>query len=931
MKISNASKKVLASALSAAMVVAFAPAVALAEVHEGDTVTVKFDTTGLTLAEGSSAISDQVVKVGRTKNEITLKSDTFTGHVYNDASGNEVTWGTSVASGNVKTGDLTLENIVASAVVNGSTITLKPVAAASAVKATAVTCAQEAAEDTTAKTALAFEVKNTTTAGYTAVLKKDGAEISRVAVDGSATSVEFKTVSKNAETLNGQFASSLYGAGKFSVDFVNAKGEVVGTQDAEVTDVTLTGIFKVKGTARAGQSIKAVVGQGIAGQLTAAYEAGVDVVANKTTDDDASEAVAYAADGEDVVYIENDGKPTPRYTFYDGTDVTSGMALTAVYGVAPSAQLGYEGGKLKLTIKDGYGEDAIGSSAFSAAKADIELTGAVSRTLTGEKVSSYEHGDEIYVFGTAGAPAGTYEVKVKITYGSDSDEKTVECSAKAVLAKVTFEGAYGTAPKANTVINDGSLDAYKLGDGKDMGSLSADDLKHVTKFCGWSLDGTTLVTSADKIAADATSVTLKAVYHTVAETYKPAYSYADKTLTLSTDKGDGYELQFSTDSLHYNKYAGPVAVADPTLAANKDKEYYAKVVNSANADLNSAVLELIASYTTAENAKTWAAAVVANATSDSTKTAPKYYGDALETAAADAQAAINAIGYAESEDFAAALLTQQKKVLADIAAYEKAQIDAYAAGVADEDGNVKKANETQVAAAKAAVDQVIADVDVLTGSDTKVKTAGEYKLDGDSAAKKQQGAKLKDTFSSTDASVLVAAITKATTDLAASATTYAKADVDAAAAVTAQLEAAKDATAAKAALEAYQALTDTQKALVSADALKAAHTIVDAQAVIDEQDQAAVKYCNSTKTKTVKLAKKAKKTAKKFSVKWNSKVSESGNKVTYKKKSGSAKVTVSANGKATLKKGVKKGTYKAKVKVSCGNATRTVTAKFIVK
>ena len=930
MKISNASKKVLASALSAAMVVAFAPAVALAEVHEDDTVTVKFDTTGLTLAEGSSAISDQVVKV-TGNNEITLKPDTFTGHVYNDASGKEVTWGTSVASGTVETGDLTLEGIVASAVVNGSTITLKPVAAASAVKATAVTCAQEAAEDTTTKTALTFKVKNDTNANYTAVLKKDGAEISRIAVEESATSVEFKTVSKDAETLNGQFASSLYGAGKFSVDFVNAKGEVVGTQDAEVTDVTLTGgIFDVEGTARAGQTIKAVVGQGIAGQLTAACEAGVDVVADKTTDADASEAVAYAADGKDVVYIENDGNLILGYTFHDGADVTSGMALTAVYGVAPSAQLSYKGGKLKLTIEDGYGEDAIGSSAFSAAKADIELTGAVSRTLTGEKVSSYEYGNEIYVFGTAGAPAGTYEVKVKITYGSDSDEKTVECSAKAVLAKVTFEGAYGTAPKANTVVNDGSLDAYTLGEDEDMGTLSGDDKKHVTKFCGWSLDGTTLVTSADKIAADATSVTLKAVYHTVAETYKPAYSYADKTLTLSTDKGDGYELQFSTDGENYTKYAGPVAVADPTLAANKEKEYYAKVVNSADADLGSATLKLSASYTTADSAKTWAVKVVANATSDSTKTAPKYYGDALKTAAADAQAAINAIGYAESEDFAAALLTQQKKVLADIAAYEKAQIDAYAAGVADEDGNVKKANETQVAAAKAAVDQVIADVDVLTGSDTKVKTAGEYKLNGDSAAKKQQGAKLKDTFSSTDASVLVAAITKATTDLAASATTYAKADVDAAAAVTAQLEAAKDATAAKAALEAYNALTDTQKALVSADALKAAHTIVDAQAVIDEQDQAAVKYCNSTKTKTVKLAKKAKKTAKKFSVKWNSKVSESGNKVTYAKVSG-AKITVSANGKATLKKGVKKGTYKAKVKVSCGNATRTVTAKFIVK
>ena len=165
-------------------------------------------------------------------------------------------------------------------------------------------------------------------------------------------------------------------------------------------------------------------------------------------------------------------------------------------------------------------------------------------------------------------------------------------------------------------------------------------------------------------------------------------------------------------------------------------------------------------------------------------------------------------------------------------------------------------------------------------------------------------------------------------------TTVKAADITAAKAVTEQLKAATDADSAKAAIEAYNALTDAQKKLVAtADVTAAQKIVADAEAakkLADEQDEKAVKYCNSTKTKTVKLAKKAKKTAKKFSVKWNSKVSESGNKVTYSKVSG-AKITVSANGKATLKKGVKKGTYKAKVKVTCGNATRTVTAKFIVK
>ena len=158
------------------------------------------------------------------------------------------------------------------------------------------------------------------------------------------------------------------------------------------------------------------------------------------------------------------------------------------------------------------------------------------------------------------------------------------------------------------------------------------------------------------------------------------------------------------------------------------------------------------------------------------------------------------------------------------------------------------------------------------------------------------------------------------------------ADVTAAKAVTEQLKAATDATSAKAAIEAYNALSDAAKKLVATADVTAAQKIVANQEKIDDQDQAAVNYCNSLRKKTVKVAKKTKKTAKKASVKWKKQVSESGNAVTYAKVSGSAKITVSSNGVATLKKGVKKGTYKVKIAASCGNATRNlVTAKFIVK
>ena len=60
-------------------------------------------------------------------------------------------------------------------------------------------------------------------------------------------------------------------------------------------------------------------------------------------------------------------------------------------------------------------------------------------------------------------------------------------------------------------------------------------------------------------------------------------------------------------------------------------------------------------------------------------------------------------------------------------------------------------------------------------------------------------------------------------------------------------------------------------------------------------------------------------------------------KVTYKKASGNGKITVNSAGKFTVKKGLKKGTYKIKVEVTAaGNTTykavtKTVTVTIKVK
>ena len=66
-------------------------------------------------------------------------------------------------------------------------------------------------------------------------------------------------------------------------------------------------------------------------------------------------------------------------------------------------------------------------------------------------------------------------------------------------------------------------------------------------------------------------------------------------------------------------------------------------------------------------------------------------------------------------------------------------------------------------------------------------------------------------------------------------------------------------------------------------------------------------------------------------------VTKNQGKVTYKKKSGDAKITIAANGTITVKKGLKKGKYKSVVNVTAaGDAnynkiTKAATVNIIVK
>ena len=91
----------------------------------------------------------------------------------------------------------------------------------------------------------------------------------------------------------------------------------------------------------------------------------------------------------------------------------------------------------------------------------------------------------------------------------------------------------------------------------------------------------------------------------------------------------------------------------------------------------------------------------------------------------------------------------------------------------------------------------------------------------------------------------------------------------------------------------------------------------------------------SGKTVKVKVGKKKKKTTKNKTFAKSKAFKVSGNEgtVTFKKSSGNKKITVASNGKVTVKKGLKKGTYKVKVKVTDNESdeyfavTKTVTLK----
>ena len=928
MKISSASKKVLASALSAAMVVAFAPTVALADKAldpSGKKVTVSYSAgTGSVKAGMSNFTTDDValnyegdkfyiqpkanngVDSATAANTYAKGSYSFSKWWYDADADGVVDDGETVAATNgwlEVSGDTTAVALTA----------LYAEPAVSEVTNFSFGISDEGSQTKPAlsDTLPTFKVSNLPNGDYTADLKlgdKVVYEKTSTTTQGEASSTDFALSPasglKDSDLKAGTYTLTVYKA-----------GTAVLSEEYKVHTLTLDcGSY---GSFADGKTKTFLVSDGTS---FSGLTVGLNTEANKPT------AASQQASG---------------YTFQKWTSdvekITSDVTLTASYNNAKVSKVEFKKDALVFSVAniENYSDvDKVSFAVSGAASISGELTqnsGKIDNAAVcfGQKAEG-QVGENVY-YTKAAAAAGTYKVAVTVTYKASAAKDPVVLEGEVSVGAVTYD--LGTcAWKANTDEAQASLvKLVQVGDNittayNKANSVLTDTYLDVAGeddgITGITVNGKAFskLTDAEK-EMTAAGATIAVVTSTV-KVAKPTYTQVvnpDGTVTLTFTAAEGTKLTYAIDSTDKGNLNGPVTLkpadaARITVTATDTATKAAKQSNSvtlikAASDVSSRGLQ----YN-----DTFINDVTGAATSQSTALAPQTYGSvqSVKDAAEAGSDSIAALGYTTQKEVNAANLKAAEDLLKAAADVEVANLDALKAGIANSDGSVTKVGDEVYGNAVKAVEAVLADFD----------KNHDYKADGTtqdtSTASKAQ-------YASTAA--YLTAIKAAYSAAVTAATTYAKADVDAAAAVTTQLEAAKDATAAKAAIEAYNALTDTQKALVSADALKAAHAIVDAQTVVDGQDQAAVNYCNSVKKKTVKLAKKAKKTKKKFSVKWNSQVSESGNKVTYAKKSGSAKVTVSANGKATLKKGVKKGTYKAKVKVSCGNATRTVTAKFIVK
>ena len=906
MKISSASKKVLASALSAAMVVAFAPAAAFAAKTPDatKTVDVTYDANGGTISSGVSGETVSLQKEGDKYYIATANAPTATisGYAFDkwfiDADGDGV----------LDEGEKAAEGGYVEVSADTTAVTLK-----AAWQLPSVTVGTYAADvyngggsvvsDKNAhKIPVTVDGSKMAAAGHTYTVKvtcPDGTSSEVAAYGADAAAVPTKSTDIDVwfttEAVTGDktaFDAAHLTSGAYTVELAD-NGKVVSTAVTELAKVDVTVDDSTKSAFVQLAKGSAAADLTSINPLTSDYRAYLD-------------ADGYSVGNGSSVTVTGDAAFTATKTAQAAGAVAYVEDMTAGPSAAPTGKAG----SLQFTINN------IGADKYNVAVTDPSGAAVYTATYTSA-------GSQTVSFDTAAAgartsaseAAGTYVVTVTATKGTGDDAKTSVSKAKMVLTKVVYDaGEHGSFAKD-------AVTSYFT----DVASATGIDgfKPAATPAAGYEADYATL--NGDKYDA-AKSEAKAGEVNTYAYVQK-AISYADAPAWSVEKKAAGTSVQYV---LSVTPAAG--TSVEVTIGSDSPDSITAAKSYILASDVETVTLEAtdtagkktkktVEIVNVSKAAEGWASMTSGASSKLELKigrTSTKWLAaSGVASAIASGKTACEALAaksFATSEEAVASFASSCKALYEAVAAEADAQLAAYA-------------DEAQVV-----VGDKVYKMDAKTYETQSKELAKAEKTVADNVAE----ATTEEDKGNAYVSGISSIITTANTALneAEEDTTVKAADITAAKAVTEQLKAATDADSAKAAIEAYNALTDAQKKLVAtADVTAAQKIVADAEAakkLADEQDEKAVKYCNSTKTKTVKLAKKAKKTAKKFSVKWNSKVSESGNKVTYAKVSG-AKITVSANGKATLKKGVKKGTYKAKVKVSCGNATRTVTAKFIVK
>ena len=925
MKTSSASKKVLASALSAAMVVAFAPTVAFGAIADKTDVTVSFDVNGgsikdthiasipsedVTVAGGKITLKSTYGQLANKSDELTKGGATFKGWFF-DADGD--------GAFNDKKGDVAVnsnELVVTGDKISGTAVTLKAMYN-EAVLTPTLGINEAAAKYTNPTSATVAATNLTASTQYIAKLALPGGKtVNSKYVETGASETE-KTFSFDLSKLTA--ADFVKGAYTFTVE--KAAGGVVATKVVNVVTVSLDagagyGTFKsddkTSYLVEAGTKFSALanltVPTGAAGSysfVTYANEEG------KTLDQLASKEIK--ADTKLVATYENPQVSAASAAVSDFAKGAGTLTFTAAH--LPSSA------KIKQ-----YDATVTGPNGFSKVIEGIDTTKTNTLTFGAKYEAEAAVKDKL--------TAGTYTVSIAPVMNKDqvleNDEKFVVATKSVTMAAVTVDlngGKWKADAAGATTIADAVAalpNLWQAGTELDTIAIAAisgniEPASELQSFKKWQIDGKNIDAADVNKTVGKDGITVKATYE---DSYiaAPQVAFAvaeDGKVTMTAAAAAGTKLYYDIASTAGTTATKPMPNDGKlTLVPGTDKFV---MVKASNGKSSSKVVAYESNAKRADDFGKAAQDIMNLETSASTKNAPVRYGDALKTLKSDGVAALKAMGYATVAEWDKAVVAQYSSVLDAVAGIEKANIEAAKAFVKSADGKTYTyVSESDATKAVAAVSKVVAAYAENNNGDATYVTvngAASNKTVADkltisdyvNAAKAAAAAKTVSTAAAADAEAAIAvndAIAKLPAEVTAANAKEAKA-------------------AAEAVVKAYGELSKDAKALVSsADYAKAVATIEAADAAVKDADKAAIA---KVKGKTVKAkAKKATKSSLKV-VK-----SESGAKSTFAKTSGNSKVKVYKSGKIVVKKGLKAGKkYTVKVKATVGASTKTV--KVIVK